>query len=191
MSGLATASARKRERGHLCPPECEASAPVTPAASHSHAVYGVVVFDVECVGRFNALNNMSNRSYAEINFHITWHTKDNFPFIDSKLEPELWSFIKDRIVKMPNVYFHTIGGIQDHIHLASSFYPPFEIDRWIGEIKGASSHEFGKALQWQSGYGIVTFGTRDLEWVVGYIRNQKERHRSGRLSERLERIEKE
>lgn len=134
---------------------------------------------------------MSNRSYAEINFHITWHTKDNFPFIDSKLEPELWSFIKDRIVKMPNVYFHAIGGIHDHIHLASSFYPPFEIDRWIGEIKGASSHEFGKALQWQSGYGIVTFGTRDLEWVVGYVRNQKERHRSGRLSERLKRIEKE
>lgn len=164
--------------------------PVERTASHSHAVYGVVNIAVKFRGRFNALKPMSNRSYAEINFHITWHTKDNFPFIDSKLEPELWAFIKDRIVKMPNVFFHAIGGIQDHIHLASSFYPPFEIDRWIGEIKGASSHEFGKSLQWQSGYGVVTFGTRDLEWVVGYVRNQKERHRSGRLSERLERIEK-
>lgn len=108
---------------------------VTPPASHSHAVYGVVNVAVKFRGRFKALNTMSNRSYAEINFHITWHTKDNFPFIDSKLEPELWAFIKDRIVKMPNVYFHAIGGIQDHIHLASSFYPPFEIDRWKGEIK--------------------------------------------------------
>lgn len=89
---------------------------------------------------------------------------------------------------MPNVYFHTIGGIQDHIHLAASFYPPFEIDRWIGEMKGASSHEFDKSLQWQKGYGVVSFGTKDLDWVVAYVLNQKERHKTGRLSKRLERI---
>ncbi len=129
---------------------------------------------------------MSNRS--EINFHITWHTKDNLPLITPKLEPGLWAFIKNRIVTMPNVYFHAIGGIPNHIHLAASFYPPFEIDRWIGEMKGASSHEFGKALQWQKGYGVVSFGTRDLAWVVDYVRNQKERHRVGNLSDRLERI---
>ena len=131
---------------------------------------------------------MSTRSYAEINLHITWHTKDNLPFITQGMEPDLWAFIKDRIVIMPNVYFHAIGGIHDHLHLAGSFYPPFEIDRWVGEIKGASSHEFGKSLQWQKGYGVVSFGTKDLKWVVDYINSQKERHRSGRVSERLERI---
>ena len=103
---------------------------------------------------------MSTRSYAEINFHITWHTKDNFPFITSSLEHDLYAFIKDRIVSMPNVYFPGIGGISDHIHIGASFYPPFEIDRWIGEMKGASSYEFGKALQWQSGYGVVSFRTK-------------------------------
>jgi putative transposase len=131
---------------------------------------------------------MSTRSYAEINFHITWHTKDNFPFITPKMEPDLYAFIKSRIITMPNVFFHAIGGIADHIHLGASFYPPFEIDRWIGEMKGASSHEFGKALQWQSGYGIVSFGTNNLDWVVAYIRNQKEHHRDGTAQERLERI---
>jgi putative transposase len=131
---------------------------------------------------------MSNRSYAEINFHITWHTKDNLPFITPKLETGLWAFIKNRIVTMPNVYFHAIGGMPDHLHIGASFYPPFEIDRWIGDIKGASSHEFGKSLQWQSGYGIVSFGTKDLEWVVAYIRNQKEHHKRGTTQERLERI---
>ena len=110
------------------------------------------------------------------------------PFITPSLEPDLWAFIKNRIVTMPNIYFHAIGGIQDHIHLAASFYPPFEIDRWIGEMKGASSHEFGKSLQWQSGYGVVSFGTKDLDWVVAYVRNQKEHHRIGLIQERLERI---
>ena len=131
---------------------------------------------------------MSNRSYAEINFHITWHTKDNLPFITPAIEADLWAFIKNRIVTQDNVYFHAIGGIPTHIHLAASFYPPFEIDRWIGETKGASSHEFGKALQWQKGYGVVSFGTKDLPWIVKYIHDQKERHRTGRISERLERI---
>lgn len=131
---------------------------------------------------------MSNRAYAEINFHITWHTKNSHPFITRTLEPELWAFIKNRIVTTSNVYFYSIGGIQDHIHIVASFYPPFEIDRWIGEMKGASSHEFGNSLQWQSGYGVVSFGTKDLEWVVAYVRNQKEHHRVGSIHERLERI---
>lgn len=131
---------------------------------------------------------MSNRSYAEINLHITWHTKDNLPLITPAIESDLWAFIKNRIITQDNVYFHAIGGIQTHVHLAGSFYPPFEIDRWIGEIKGASSYEFGKALQWQKGYGVVSFGTKDLPWIVKYIHDQKERHRDGRISERLERI---
>jgi len=131
---------------------------------------------------------MSSRSYAEINLHITWHTKDNFPFIGQAIETDLYAFIKNRIITMPNVYFHAIGGTATHIHLAGSFYPPFEIDRWIGEMKGASSHEFGKALQWQKGYGVVSFGSKDHDWVKEYVVNQKERHKTGRLSQRLERI---
>jgi len=131
---------------------------------------------------------MSNRSYAEINLHMTWHTKENFPFISSQLEPELYGFIKNRVVNDRQAYFHAIGGIADHLHLAASFYPPFEIDAWLGQMKGASSHEFGKALEWQIGYGVVSFGTRDLEWVKSYIQNQKERHRNGRISPRLEKF---
>jgi hypothetical protein len=45
-----------------------------------------------------------------------------------------------------------------------------------------------KILQWQSGYGVVSFGTRRLDWVVEYIRNQREHHAKGTVHERLERI---
>ena len=131
---------------------------------------------------------MSSRSYSEINIHMTWHTKNNIPFVNERLEPDLYAFIKNRVINDRQAYFHAIGGIADHIHLAASFFPPFEIDSWIGQIKGASSHEFGTSLEWQNGYGAVSFGTRDLVWVVSYIHDQKERHRTGRLSERLERF---
>jgi REP element-mobilizing transposase RayT len=44
-----------------------------------------------------------------------------------------------------------------------------------------------KALEWQAGYGVVSFGTGDLEWVKDYIRNQRERHSSEKIVDRLER----
>lgn len=45
-----------------------------------------------------------------------------------------------------------------------------------------------KVLDWQAGYGVVSFGTKDLEWVKEYVRNQRERHAQRRVSDRLERI---
>ena len=45
-----------------------------------------------------------------------------------------------------------------------------------------------KALDWQSGYGVVSFGTRDLPWVVDSVKKQRERHRIGKIVYRLERI---
>lgn len=59
----------------------------------------------------------------------------------------------------------------------------------MGQLKGASSHEIGKSLQWQSGYGVVCFGSKDLKWVVDYVLNPKEHHRRGGIYDRLERTE--
>jgi putative transposase len=134
---------------------------------------------------------MSRRVYSEINLHIIWHTKDNLRFIDDRIEPLLYKYLQDRIVETNGAYFHAIGGIDTHVHIAVSVKPTIGLDNWIGQLKGASSHEFGKALQWQSGYGIVSFGSKDLKWVVDYVLNQKEHHRRGTVYDRLERIEDE
>jgi putative transposase len=70
-----------------------------------------------------------------------------------------------------------------------------EISDWIGQLKGSSSHEanqrlglHGKVLEWQAGYGVVRFGTGDLQWVVRYIENQRSHHAGGKAVDRLERI---
>ena len=103
------------------------------------------------------------------------------------MEPKLHQFLKDKVIEMPGTYFHAIDGIEDHIHLAISVKPSVHLDEWIGQLKGASSHEMGKMLQWQAGYGIVSFGTKDSEWVVGYVLNQREHHKRGTTFDRLER----
>lgn len=108
--------------------------------------------------------------------------------INAVMQPELYAFLKNKIVETPGAYFHAIGGIEDHVHIGASVKPSVHIDEWIGQLKGASSHKFGKGLQWQAGYGIVSFGTKDLEWVIRYIHNQREHHRNGTTNDRLERF---
>src|SRR5687767_12004839 len=122
---------------------------------------------------------MPRRVYSEINLHLIRHTKNNLPLIKPAIEPRLFQFLKNKILKTPEIFFRAIGGTQDHIHIAVSIPPTVKIDEWAGQLKGASSyhvnHEIAnrKTLEWQHGYGVVSFGTKDLKWVVRYILNQK------------------
>ena len=137
---------------------------------------------------------MSRNVYSEINLHITWHTKESYPSLTEQIEDRVHHYLKHRVLETTGVLFHEIGGTENHLHLAVSVPPTLLISDWIGKLKGASSHYINheiadhKVLEWQTGYGVVGFGTKDLEWVVSYIRNQKEHHRKGSIYERLERI---
>jgi putative transposase len=136
---------------------------------------------------------MARNFYAEINLHITWHTKDSAPLLVPRVEAIVHHYLRGRCMNAPGVFIHEIGGIETHVHLAVSIAPTVLISEFIGQLKGSSSHEANqklgqKVLDWQTGYGVVSFGTRDLEWVRDYIRNQRDRHARGKVEERLERI---
>jgi putative transposase len=136
---------------------------------------------------------MSTAAYSEINFHVTWHTKDNLPMIRGKIEDRLYHFLTHKIIETPGAYLHALGGVEDHVHIAVSLVPEILVSDWVGKLKGSSSYYINhevqpKALQWQLGYGIVSFGTKDLKWVVEYVKNQKEHHKRGDIHEMLERV---
>ncbi|HVP11200.1 MAG TPA: transposase, partial [Phycisphaerae bacterium] len=86
------------------------------------------------------------------------------------------------------------GGTPNHIHMAVSVPPTLLVSEWIGQLKGAASHYINheicnrKVLDWRAGYGVVSFGTKDLPWVVQYVTNQKQHHAAGTAHDRLERI---
>ena len=137
---------------------------------------------------------MSTRAYSEINLHFTWHVKESLPIINEAIEPRLQRYIRSYALQAKGLIFHEIGGTETHVHIAVTIPPTLLISEWIGKVKGSSSHYVNhelvnrKLLEWQVGYGVVSFGTKDLEWVINYIRNQKEHHRKGTTVERLERI---
>ena len=138
---------------------------------------------------------MGHNYYSEINLHLTWHTKESLPLLTQRVEPLAHRYVRQKIINTPGAFVHEIGGTETHVHVAMTISPTLLISELVGQVKGASSHEvneqFGqrdKVLQWQAGYGVVSFGTGDLNWVKEYIHNQREHHAHGRIYDRLERI---
>ncbi len=137
---------------------------------------------------------MSTRAYSEINLHFVRHVKASLSIINETIEPRLRRYIKSYALQSKGLIFHEIGGTENQFHIAVTIPRTLLISDWIGKIKGASSHYVDhklvnrKLLDWQTGYGVVSFGTKDLEWVLRYIRNQKEHHEKGTIVERLETI---
>jgi putative transposase len=83
---------------------------------------------------------MSNRAYSEINFHINWHVLDNNPVLTDFVEGQTQRYIRGQCFKTPGVFFHEIGGTDDHVHLVVSTPPTLLISEWIGKLKGGCSH---------------------------------------------------
>jgi REP element-mobilizing transposase RayT len=147
---------------------------------------------------FTGAQRMSRNYYSEINLHFVWHAKNSLPLLTPEVERLAYRFLKKRIVETPGAFVHEIGGTETHVHIAVSVPPTLTISELIGQLKGGSSHDVNQAigrrdkvLQWQVGYGVVSFGTPDLPWVVEYIRNQREHHARGTAQDRLERITQE
>jgi REP element-mobilizing transposase RayT len=137
---------------------------------------------------------MSSHVFHEIYLHFNWHTKSDHPLITPTIEPLIHQHISDRCRRTKGVYFHGIGGTATHLHLAVNIDPSICISDLVGEIKGASSHDLNKhkrykALEWQRGFGVVSFGKRQLPWVLEYIARQKEHHAKGTIHRRLEATE--
>ncbi|MCB9849494.1 MAG: IS200/IS605 family transposase [Phycisphaerales bacterium] len=137
---------------------------------------------------------MSHDAYFEIYLHITWHTKGDAQLLRGEIERAVHDYIRGRIIAANDCWFDGIGGTDDHIHLIAHVAPTLNVASWIGDLKGASAHHINKEvagqklLYWQGGYGVVSFGKKNLGYVLDYVHSQRERHGSGKVIERLERV---
>lgn len=108
-----------------------------------------------------------------------WSTKQRLPLIESDFEQALYDKIREKAVELEGLV-HAIGGIENHMHLAVSVPPKIALAEFIGQVKGFSAHfmhqETGNYFGWQAEYGIVSFGSRNLDMVVKYILNQRQHH---------------
>jgi REP element-mobilizing transposase RayT len=132
--------------------------------------------------------------YWKLYYHFIWGTKNRLPLIDPKFESELYRVIAAKVKNMGG-FVHAIGGTEEHVHLAVSVPPKVAPAKFIGDVKGNSSHFVNHVIKpdfefyWQDEYGVLSFGEKNLSAIVKYIHNQKQHHAEGTLIPAMERID--
>ena len=105
---------------------------------------------------------MAKDYYDEIFLHLVWHAKGSRNLIAPDWEIKIHDIIRHRAVE-GGVYVHEIGGTRNHVHMIVRFRPTLAVCEWIGRVKGGSSYDINRlnaplSMDWQSGYGVVSFG---------------------------------
>jgi putative transposase len=111
--------------------------------------------------------------------HVVFSTKERRKIIPLDMKERLWSYTAG-ICKRQKVFVHTIGGVEDHIHLLLQFPATVVISEAIKTIKANSSgwmsDETGN-FAWQAGYGAFGVSKSNIAVVVKYIKSQEQHHR--------------
>ena len=132
-------------------------------------------------------------TYYHLVYHFIWGTKSKLPLITPAVEARLFPYLGYKCKEL-GYTLHAVNGTPDHIHLLISLTPSIVIADVAKNLKGSSSHyinketDLGEILYWQDGYGVITLGENEIPRVVRYIKNQKEHHSQGNLSDRLEKL---
>ncbi|MBI1257597.1 MAG: IS200/IS605 family transposase [Chloroflexi bacterium] len=128
-------------------------------------------------------------------YHVIWGTKNRAAVITPSIEAILFHAIQAKSDELRCTIL-AVNGTPDHVHVAVGIRPSLAVGDWVGQIKGASSHAVNSTFdtlepkfRWQEDYGVLTFGVRQSSFVVSYVENQKEHHRSGALYASLEQID--
>ncbi len=132
--------------------------------------------------------------YWRLFYHFTWATKGRMISIEPDWEAELHRVITAKAQALGAIVY-VVGGIEDHVHLVASVPPKSALADFVGQIKGNSAHFVNHVkapeahFAWQTGYGVVSFGEKNLDMVIQYVKRQREHHSGTTVIPFLERDE--
>jgi len=115
-------------------------------------------------------------------------TKDN----RDKLFRYIWGVLENK-----KCHLYRIGGVEDHIHIATHLHPSVGVANLVKDIKLASSEYiktnnlFPEFTAWQNGYGWFTYTFCDKDRLIEYIKNQEKHHEEKTYREELIELLKE
>ena len=115
--------------------------------------------------------------------HISFSTKNRYPFIDDHIKDELFRYLGG-ICKRMECNPVIVGGYKDHVHILCLLSRKIALMKLIEEIKTHSSKwiktkgiEY-KKFYWQNGYGGFSVNPTQIEVVKNYILMQDSHHQS-------------
>jgi REP element-mobilizing transposase RayT len=138
---------------------------------------------------------VSNVPFWRCYYHIIWTTKNREARITPQIEPVILKSIQEKAEELESPIL-AINTVPDHIHIAACIPPKLAIADCVKLTKGTSSRgvnsyfpDLETAFYWEQRYGVLTFGAKNSQFVVDYIRRQKEHHANSKLEAYLEQID--
>ena len=123
------------------------------------------------------------QSFASVYLHWVFSTKERYPYFSAREKrAELFSVLGGKC-KSLDCNPVVVGGVEDHVHLLTTFGRKLSIAETVKEIKRGSNQwiqdELGiGGFKWQSGYGVFSVSLSQLDIVSQYIENQEQHHTS-------------
>lgn len=131
------------------------------------------------------------QSLSQLYIHLTFCTKNRYPFIKPGIEDRLHPYISG-ILKNLDSPVLAINSAPDHIHILFRLSKNYALAKVVEEVKKQSS-KWIKGLDpslskftWQIGYGAFSVSGGMLETVKKYIEKQKEHHAKKTYMEEVE-----
>ena len=122
------------------------------------------------------------QSLSKVYIHLTFSTKNRYPFINDAIKEELWKYLGG-VCKALECNPIQVGGHNDHIHICCLLSKKIAQVKLVEEVKIKSSKWMktkGRQYEqfyWQDGYGIFSVNPSEIDIVVNYIKNQGEHHK--------------
>jgi putative transposase len=135
-----------------------------------------------------------SQSLARICLHLVFSTKLRRPFLrDQTLRSEMHAILGDRCNALSSPVI-TVGGVEDHVHIACFLGRTKSVSDLIKELKRESTiwirsrAQSLTAFEWQTGYAAFSISTQHIDGLKKYIANQEHHHLKESFQDELRRI---
>jgi putative transposase len=122
-------------------------------------------------------------SLSKIYVHSIWSTNNRIAYLDKNIRDNLYQQMRG-VISSSRGIVHSIGGVEDHIHILMEAPKDKALSDLIREVKTSSTHWLKgqnemryRGFEWQTGYGAFTVSCSSVESVRYYIDQQEEHHR--------------
>ncbi len=129
-------------------------------------------------------------TYSQSLIHIVFSTKNREKTLTKNNRDELFKYIWG-VIDKKKCHLYRIGGVEDHIHISTSFTSTLTIADLVKDIKLASS-DFIKRENlflnfggWQNGYSWFTHSFENKDRLIEYIKNHEKHHETKTFIEEL------
>ena len=120
-----------------------------------------------------------SHTYTKNHQHVVFSTAGRRKILEKSITNKVWAYLAG-ICRNHGIFVHSIGGVEDHVHLLIEIPPSIAVARAVNLVKSNSSkwlNETKRGFAWQKGYAAFSVSTSNIAAVTTYIKNQEDHHR--------------